>query len=91
MVGGVYEKIIDYVAVDYKLYLCLVIATGIRVVIVCRKEIREICFQGKKTKPADKLEAILLLFLSKRVCRGQDSLVPRPHDACGQGMRLGTR
>ena len=59
--GGVYEKIIDYVAVGYKLYLCLVIATGIRVVIVCRKEIREICFQGEKTMPAYKLEAILIV------------------------------
>ena len=46
--GGVYEKIIDYVVVGYKLYLCLVLATSVRVVIVCRKEIREICFQKKK-------------------------------------------
>ena len=48
--------------------------------------------------PAYKLETVLLLFLSKRTCVqvhvgawGQDSLVPRPHYACGLGMRLGTR
>ena len=46
--GGVYEKIIDYVVVGYKLYLCLVLATSIRVVIACRKKIREICLQEKK-------------------------------------------
>ena len=55
--------------VGYKLYLCLVLATVIRVVIVCRKEIREICFQEKKNMPAYKLEAVFLLFFSKRACR----------------------
>ena len=68
--GGVYEKIIDYVVVGYKLYLCLVLATSIRVVIACRKKIREICLQEKKTMPAYQLEAVFLLFLSEHAaCR----------------------